>query len=113
MAAPVVVALALVAHLWMFASHNGAAMDAHADVLTAVASVADPPVPMGTCAMTACTATPTEDPRLPPALLLSPLPVVLWVLRDRVATSRPRSRSSGEEPDPPLSPVACGVLLLE
>lgn len=113
MAAPVVVAVALVAHLWMFASHDAMSMDTHADVATANASVVDTPPHMATCTMTACTATPTEEPRLPSAVLLSPLPMLLWGLRDRFATAPARSRSSGDDPGPPLSPVDRGVLLLE
>lgn len=108
----VVMAVALVAHLWMFSSHEHQPMSADHEVAGTAAAVADAPLPAPSCGMAACTAAPAEEPRLPSAVLLSPLPLVL-VLRDRFTASHARPSSSSDDPVPPLSPVTSGVLLRE
>lgn len=107
--------MALVAHLWMFASHTDEPMASHADAATTGASVTDAPLPTTACnsGMSACTAAPVEEPRLPSMVVLSPLAVVLLAVHDRGLGVRSRPRSSGAEPAPPLTPVTAGVLLLE
>lgn len=113
MAVPIVVAVALVAHLWMFAAHDHEPMSADHDVPTATAAAVDAPLPTPSCSgMAACAAAPVEEPRLPSAVLLSPLPLVL-ALRHRFTTSHARPPSSCDDPVPPLSPVTSGVLLRE
>lgn len=109
-----ILAVALVAHLWMLPSLGGSPHSRGVDAASVTADAADAPLtascPSG---MAACIATGAEELRLELAVVAISGPALLWLRRRRPTSARRRAPSSRHDPRPPLSPVEEGVLLLE
>ena len=103
------VAVALVAHLWMFPAFDGPS-SLHAE--TTGTAVDTPLTTACASGMAACVAAGAEELRPSLAVAVGTLPALPFIRRRRRST-QPPARSSGHGPGRPLSPVDEGVLLLE